>query len=65
LKGKCQQTTRVSTWRKQGGGNWLAFFERPDGKFAVVGSELGGIYPSREAFEADDFGEKAENHFFA
>jgi hypothetical protein len=47
-----------------GGGIWLAFYKRPDGWFAVIGSESGGIYASREEFEADDYGEKAENHLF-
>jgi hypothetical protein len=47
-----------------GGGIWLVFYKRPDGKFAVIGSESGGIYGSREEFDADDYGEKAENHHF-
>ena len=44
-----------------GGGIWLVFSTRPDGRFAVIGSESGGIYASREEFEADEYGEKAEN----
>ena len=47
-----------------GGGIWLVFSRRPDGRFAVIGSESGGIYTSREEFEADDYGEKAENYQF-
>ncbi len=47
-----------------GGGIWLVFYKRPDGRFAVIGSESGGIYASREEFEADEYGEKAENHVF-
>jgi hypothetical protein len=30
----------------------------------VIGSESAGIYASREEFEADEHGEKAENHVF-
>lgn len=49
----------------QSGGNiWLVFYPRPDGRFAVIGTESGGVYASREQFEADEFGEKAENHVF-
>jgi hypothetical protein len=47
-----------------GGGIWLVFYSRPDGKFAVIGAESGGVYPSRIEYEADDFGEKAESHIF-
>lgn len=47
-----------------GGGIWLVFYRRPDGKFAVIGSESGAIYESYEAFDADLNGEKAENHVF-
>ena len=47
-----------------GGGIWLVFYKRPDGRFAVIGSESGGVYASREEFETDEFGEKAENHIF-
>lgn len=47
-----------------GGGIWLVFYPRPDGRFAVIGSESGSVYASREAFESDDFGEMAENHAF-
>ncbi len=47
-----------------GGGIWLTFYTRADGRFAVVGSESGGVYRSREEFEADEYGEKAENHHF-
>ena len=47
-----------------GGGIWLVFYTRPDGRFAVIGSESGSIYTSREEFEADEYGEKAENHVF-
>ena len=47
-----------------GGGIWLVFYRRTDGRFAVIGSESGGVYASREEFEADDYGEKAENHVF-
>ena len=45
-----------------GGGIWLAFYTRPDGRFAVIGSESVGIYANREEFEADEFGEKANNY---
>ena len=47
-----------------GGGIWLVFYHRPDGRFAVIGSESGGVYVSRKEFEADEYGEKAENHVF-
>jgi hypothetical protein len=47
-----------------GGGIWLVFYRRTDGRFAVIGSESGGVYATREEFEADDYGEKAENHVF-
>ena len=47
-----------------GGGIWLVFYERPDGRFAVIGSESGGVYANREEFETDEYGEKAENHVF-
>jgi hypothetical protein len=47
-----------------GGGIWLVFYKRPDGRFAVIGSESGGVYASREEFDADEYGEKAENHAF-
>jgi hypothetical protein len=47
-----------------GGGIWLVFYRRPDGKFAVLGSESGAVYKNREEFEADDYGEKGENHPF-
>jgi hypothetical protein len=47
-----------------GGGIWLVFYNRPDGRFVVIGSESGGVYASREEFEADEYGEKAENHVF-
>jgi hypothetical protein len=47
-----------------GGGIWLVFYNRLDGKFVVIGSESGGVYASREEFEADEYGEKAENHVF-
>jgi len=47
-----------------GGGIWLVFYTRPDGRFAVIGSESGGVYASREEFDADEYGEKAENHVF-
>ena len=47
-----------------GGGIWLVFYNRPDGRFAVIGSESGSVYASREEFEADEYGEKAENHIF-
>jgi hypothetical protein len=47
-----------------GGGIWLVFYRRPDGRFAVIGSESGGIYSSYEEFHADLLGEKAENHHF-
>ena len=40
------------------------FYPRPDGRFAVIGDESGAIYASREEFEADEYGEKAENHVF-
>src|SRR4051812_21498275 len=38
-----------------GGGIWLVFYARPDGRFAVIGSESGGIYASREMYEADEY----------
>lgn len=47
-----------------GGGIWLVFFDRADGRFAVIGSESGGVYASYEEFDADLHGEKAENHHF-
>lgn len=47
-----------------GGGIWLSLYSRPDGRFAVLGSESGGLYVSREEFESDEYGEKAENHLF-
>jgi hypothetical protein len=47
-----------------GGGIWLVFYRRPDGRFAVIGSESGGLYASYEEFDADLAGEKAENHHF-
>jgi hypothetical protein len=47
-----------------GGGIWLVFYRRPDGRFAVIGSESGAIYDSFEAFDADTYGEKAESHHF-
>jgi hypothetical protein len=47
-----------------GGGIWLVFYPRPDGRFAVIGSESGGVYASREEFEADEYGERAESHAF-
>ena len=47
-----------------GGGIWLVFYSRADGKFVVIGSESGGVYASREEFDADEYGEKAENHVF-
>lgn len=47
-----------------GGGIWLVFFDRTDGRFAVVGGESGGVYASYEEFDADLYGEKAENHHF-
>src|SRR4051812_20125354 len=31
-----------------GGGIWLVFYKRPDGQFAVIGTESGGLYASRE-----------------
>ena len=46
-----------------GGGIWLVFYKRPDGRLAVVGSESGAVYDSREAFEDDD-GQGGENHHF-
>jgi hypothetical protein len=48
-----------------GGGIWLVFYTRPDGRFAVIGAESGSVYDSREQFDADEYGEKAENHIFA
>jgi len=51
------------SWQS-GGGIWLVFYPRPDGRFAVIGSDSAGIYPCRETFETDVFGEKAENHVF-
>jgi hypothetical protein len=49
----------------QSGGNiWLVLYPRPDGKFAVIGSDSGAIYASREEFEADEYGQKAESHIF-
>ena len=47
-----------------GGGIWLVFHKRPHGRFAVIGSESGGVFASREEFEADEYGEKAENYVF-
>jgi hypothetical protein len=47
-----------------GGGIWLVFYRRPDGRFAVIGEESGGIYASFEEFDADLAGEKAENYHF-
>lgn len=47
-----------------GGGIWLAFCERLDGQFTVIGSESGVVYASREDFETDEFGEKGESHCF-
>jgi hypothetical protein len=47
-----------------GGGIWLVFHQRPDGRFAVIGSESGNVYGSREEYESDEYGEKAENHVF-
>jgi hypothetical protein len=47
------------SWRRD-----LVFDARPDGRFAVIGSELGGVDASREEFEPDDCGEKAENYLF-
>lgn len=49
---------------QSGGGIWLVFYPRPDGRFAVIGDESGAIYASRNEFEVDEFGEKAENHVF-
>ncbi len=42
----------------------LVFDTRPDGRFAVIGSALGGVDASREEFEPDHCGEKAENYLF-
>jgi len=47
-----------------GGGHWLVFYRRPDGRFAVVGADSGAVYGSYEEFDADLTGEKAENHAF-
>lgn len=47
-----------------GGGIWLVFYKRPDGRFVVIGSESASVYASRDEFEADEYGEKAENHVF-
>jgi hypothetical protein len=47
-----------------GGGIWLVFYHRRDGRFAVIGSESGGVYASRDEFEADEYGEKSENYHF-
>jgi len=52
------------TYWHSGGGIWLAFHDRSDGRFCVIGAESGGIYASREEFESDEFGEKGENHYF-
>jgi hypothetical protein len=51
-------------YRHSGGGIWLAFHERPDGRYSVIGAESGGVYASREEFESDEFGEKGESHYF-
>ena len=47
-----------------GGGIWIVFHVRPDGRFAVISSESGSIYASRAEFDAGDFGEYAESHLF-
>src|SRR5436305_481866 len=33
---------------RHGGGLWLVFYRRPDGRFAVIGSESGAVYASFE-----------------
>ena len=49
---------------QSGGGIHLVFYPRPDGKFAVIGDESGSVYETREQFEADEYGEKAESFVF-
>jgi hypothetical protein len=44
--------------------DWGVVVRRQDGHFAVIGDESGGVYASREEFEADDCGGKAESHAF-
>ena len=47
-----------------GGGIWLVFHTRQDGRFAVIGSESGAVYPSKAAFEADEYGLSAETQHY-
>ena len=47
-----------------GGGIWLVFYRRPDGRFAVIGSDSGSIYATFEEFDADLVGEKTEKLAF-
>ena len=48
-----------------GGGHWLAFYRRPDGRFVVIGAESAGVYADRAEYDADVYGEKAEYYELA
>lgn len=61
---KLSQLLGSEEYWHSGGGIWLVFYRRPDGKFVVIGSESGGVYASYEEFDADLTGDKAENHVF-
>lgn len=54
----------TSEYWHSGGGIWLTFYDRHDGRFAVIGAESGSVYSSREEFKCDESGERAMNHSF-
>ena len=51
-------------YRHSGGGIWLVFYRRLDGRFAVIGADSVGIYVIYEEFDADLAGELGESHHF-